>query len=277
MDSLVIFGCGFTGAEVARQALARGTKVVVTTRSMERAAELERLGVAAHADAVLSRERVARLVPRGAGVLIAFAPDGYTDAQIAPALTAAERIVYVSTTGVYGSARGRVDESTPVDPAEPRAEARLAAERVYIDLGGTILRAAGIYGPGRGLHRRIQDGDFRVPGTGQNVVSRVHVADLAAAVLGVLGAAHPVVRGEVFVMADDTPVPQIEAIRWLCQRLEVPMPPSSPLDRVAPTLRHDRAVDNARIKRALALTLAFPSYREGFAACLAAEAISPRG
>jgi nucleoside-diphosphate-sugar epimerase len=277
MDSLVILGCGFTGSEVARQALARGMNVVATTRSPDRASELHRLGVVVHVSPTLSRESVAEIVPQGARVLVAFSPDGRTDTEVAPSLAAAEGVVYISTTGVYGSARGRVDESTPVDATKPRAADRLAAERVYLDRGATILRAAGIYGPGRGLHRRLMAGDFHVPGNGDNVVSRVHVTDLAALVLGVLDAARPVVRGQVFVVADDTPVPQIEAIRWLCERLAVPIPPSSPIEQVASTLRHDRAVDNARIKRVLSLTLTFPSYREGFEACLAAEGISRRG
>ena len=144
-------------------------------------------------------------------------------------------------------------------------------------MGATVLRAAGIYGPGRGLHRRIKEGNFHVPGTGENVVSRIHVVDLAAIVLGAMIAPPAVVRGKVFVVADDTPVPQIEAIRWLCERLQVPVPAALPIDQVAPTLRHDRAVDNARIKSALSMALKFPSYREGFAACLAAEEISRRG
>jgi len=277
MDSLVILGCGFTGAEVARQALERGMKVIATTRSPDRAIDLQQLGVRVHASPTLSRESVAEIIPVGAGVLVAFAPDGQTDAHIAPALTHAERVVYVSTTGVYGSAKGRVDESTPVDATEPRARERLAAENAYLDLGATVLRAAGIYGPSRGLHRRIKDGEFHVPGTGENVVSRVHVADLAAIALGVMAAPQAIVRGKIFVVADDTPVPQIEAIRWLCERLQVAVPTALPIDQVAPTLRHDRAVDNARIKSALSLVLQFPSYREGFAACLAAEEISRRG
>ncbi len=65
---------------------------------------------------------------------------------------------------------------------------------------------------------------------------------------------------------------QIEVIRWLCDRLRLPLPSEAPLDEVAPTLRHDRAVDNAHIKRALSMSLEFPTYREGFEACLAAEA-----
>jgi nucleoside-diphosphate-sugar epimerase len=277
MDSLLILGCGFTGGEVARRAITSGKHVIATTRSPDRAADLRRMGVVVHVAPGLDHASVAAIVEPGAEVLVAFAPDGHTDAEIAPALKGAGRVVYVSTTGVYGSARGRVDESTPLDPSEPRARDRIAAERVYLDLGATVLRAAGIYGPGRGLHRRILAGDFRVPGDGSNVVSRVHVSDLARIVLEVLASPPEKMRGEIFVVADDTPVPQSEAVRWLCDRLGTPVPASSPIDQVAQSLRHDRSVDNARIKRALSYRFEFPSYREGFAACLAAEAINPRG
>ena len=230
-----------------------------------------------HASPTLSRESVAEIVPVGAGVLVAFAPDGQTDAHIAPALTHAERVVYVSTTGVYGSATGRVDESTPVDATEPRAQRDSRRKmRTSISVPPCCARPESTV-PCRGLHRRIKDGEFHVPGTGENVVSRVHVTDLAAIALGVIAAPQAIVRGKIFVVADDTPVPQIEAIRWLCERLQVAVPTSLPIDQVAPTLRHDRAVDNARIKSALSLELKFPSYREGFAACLAAEEISRRG
>jgi nucleoside-diphosphate-sugar epimerase len=170
-----------------------------------------------------------------------------------------------------------VDESTPVDPSEPRAALRLAAERVYLQQGATVLRAAGIYGSGRGLHRRLLTGDFRMPGDGFNVVSRVHVGDLARVVLALFAAPKGEHQGQVFVVGDDAPVPQIEVIRWLCRRLALPLPPSASIDEVAPTLRHDRSVDNTRVKRSLSLALEFPSYREGFEACLAAEGVSPGG
>jgi len=145
------------------------------------------------------------------------------------------------------------------------------------------LRAAGIYGPFRGLHRRMLDRSYRIPGTGANVVSRIHVTDLAMLALAALagpdarrarGAAQAPLDGRAFVVADDTPVPQIEVLQWLAELLAVPLPPSAPIEEVSATLRHDRAVDNGAIKRALGVALRYPSYREGFAACLAAEAIS---
>jgi nucleoside-diphosphate-sugar epimerase len=271
---LVVLGCGFVGREVARLAAGRGFDVIGTTRGapdeVSRAPRLEARSFEMRVVPVLTRAIAEELVPRGAAVLVAFAPDGRTDAEIAPVLAEA-RVVYISTTGVYGRARGHVDESTEVDPSEPRAAERLAAERAYRDRGATVLRAAGIYGPFRGLHRRLLEGTFRIPGSGTNVVSRIHVTDLATWCLAMLGPPGEPHRGEVFVAADDAPVPQMEVIRWLCARLHLELPPEAPIDQVAPTLRHDRAVDNSRIKRALSSSMIYPTYREGFEACLAAE------
>src|SRR5262249_17564868 len=137
----------------------------------------------------------------------------------------------------------------------------------------TVLRAAGIYGPMRGLHRRILDGEFRIPGTGANVVSRIHVEDLATWILAALASGERA-RGRVFVAADAAPVPQIEVIRWLAGELGVPVPPSVELSEAAPTLRHDRAADSRAIREALAVGLRYPSYKEGFARCLAVERAS---
>jgi len=274
---LVILGCGFTGLEVARRARSRGSRVIATTRSPDKMPGLVELGIEARLVSMLDADLVGNVLPAGADVLVALPPDGTTDAEIAPALRSARHVVYISTTGVFGAARGHVDESTPVDPSEPRARVRLEAEGAYLAAGATILRAAGIYGPGRGLHRRLLAGDFRVPDDGSNVVSRIHVADLASLVLAAMAAPLDRVRGEVFVVADDAPVPQIEVIRWLCARLDLPLPAALPIREVAPTLRHDRAVDNTRIKRALSSSLAYPSYREGFEACITAEGVNPRG
>jgi nucleoside-diphosphate-sugar epimerase len=181
---------------------------------------------------------------------------------------------------VYGARRGPIDEATPVDPTEARARERLAAERWYRDAGATVVRAAGIYGPGRGLHLRLKRGTFRMPGDGTNVVSRIHVADLARLIVGVFRRARETERargGEVFLAADDNPVPQLEAIEWLCRRLELPLPPRVPIAEAPATLRHDRAIDNRHIKSWTGLSLLYPSYREGFEACLAEEAVNPPG
>jgi nucleoside-diphosphate-sugar epimerase len=269
MEPLLILGCGFTGTAAASRALAAGRPVRATVRSPEAARTLRVIG----ADVTVAPSLTAALVAplaEGAEVLVSFPPDGVTDEALAKVMGGARSVVYVSSTGVYGERVGIIDEETPTDARDPKAAMRLAAETAWREAGATALRAAGIYGPGRGLHRRLIEGSYRVPGEGERVVSRVHVEDLAAMALGCLAAG---LRGGCFVAADDAPVPQGEVVRWLCEGLGLPWPRSVALSEAPPTLRHDRTVLNARVKRALGLTLRYPSWREGFAQCLRAEGV----
>ncbi|MDI1478582.1 NAD-dependent epimerase/dehydratase family protein [Polyangium sp. y55x31] len=268
-DTLVILGCGFTGTYAAKQALAAGTRVVGTTRSPERAAALSRLGVDVRLAPRLDEALVAPLVREDTRVLVTYPPDDAADASLLPLLYRAASAVYISSTGVYGSASGRIDEETPVDPSEPRAAARLQAEATVRAAGGIVLRAAAIYGPGRGLHVRLARGEHKIAEGGRSVISRIHVEDLARLALAALARAP---KGEVFVVADDAPVPQSEVIDWLCARLGLPRPAEVPRADLPPTLRNDRRVDARKIRRSLGVSLDYPTYREGFVACLAAEA-----
>lgn len=270
-EPLVILGCGFTGLAAARTALAAGRTVRATVRSEAGGAALRALGVEAWVGERLTAAVVDELIGDGAAVLVTFPPDGVSDEAVAGATRRARAVAYVSSTGVYGERVGIIDEETATDAREPKAAARLRAETAWRDAGATALRAAGIYGPGRGLHRRLLEGSYRVPGDGSRVVSRVHVTDLAAMALGCMERG---LRGEVFVAADDAPVPQGEVVRGLCGWLGLAMPASVALSEAPETLRHDRAVVNARVKRALGMTLTYPSWREGFAQCLAAEGIA---
>lgn len=272
IEPLAILGCGFTGTAAACVALAAGREVRATVRTEAAAAPLRRIGAAVTVAPRLTGELVAPLV-EGAEVLVTFPPDGDTDEALAAVMGGALSVVYVSSTGVYGERAGIVDEDTPTDAREPRAAARLGAEAAWREAGAVALRAAGIYGPGRGLHRRMLEGSYRVPGDGSRVVSRVHVDDLAAMALGCLDRAAP---GACFVAADDAPVPQGEVVRWLCDALGLPWPASVALNEAPETLRHDRAAVNARVKAALGLALRYPTWREGFAQCLTAEGVAFR-
>lgn len=266
---LVILGCGYTGTAAARLALDRGDAVVATTRDPARAASLRQMGVDARALPALDGDAVRAMVADGARVLVTFPPDGRTDALVADRLPAGTRVAYVSTTGVYGARRGVIDETTPVDGDSPRAALRLEAEGRWRAAGAVVLRAAGIYGPGRGLHRRLREGTFRLPDDATKVVSRVHVVDLAALCLAALDRG---LRDVAFPVADDAPVPQAEVVRWLVARMGVAPPPTVAIGDAPETLRHDRSVDNRAVKAALGVALRFPTYREGFEDCLAHEA-----
>ena len=261
---LVIVGGGFTGARVARLARDQGGEVVATIRTEARTAKLRAMGVTPLVSGVLSAEVLDAHVDAKTRVLVTIPPDGTTDRAIAPLISQAASIAYVSSTGVYGDASGRVDESTPVDDRTSRAAARLDAERTWRDAGAAIVRAPAIYGPGRGMHLRLARGELRVEG-GTNAISRVHVDDLAAALFALLVRD---TRGALYVAGDLLPSPHIEVVKWICDALAIPMPQPAPAATTDETLRQNRHVDSSRIRKDLGLSLAYPTYREGYAHCL---------
>ncbi len=258
-----MLGCGFAGRAVALAARARGLEVLATVRSEARALALraEGLEVLAAPTLPLDGSLAARVRP-STHVVVAFPPDGLTDAALAPQLAAAGAITYVSSVGVYGAWRGTVDDTTPLpDAPTERGQRVLAAEDAWRRAGATTLRCPGIYGPDRGLHVRIARGLHRIPGDGTRALSRVHVDDLAALVL-----ASARVRQETFVVGDLCPTTHGEIAAWLCAEHHLPMPPHAPLEEVHETLRADRRIDPTRALRVLGITLRYPSYREGMRA-----------
>lgn len=264
---LVFLGVGACALAVARAA--RSThELVGTTRSSDRAALLEAAGIEAVVAPELAVERVSAITA-GAHVLVTFPPDGATDARIAPACGEAKSIVYISSTGVYGPYFGKVDDSTPVDPSNANEKARLEAEHAWHAVGATVLRAPGLYDATTGLHKRLASGKFRLTGEGANPISRIHLDDLASFVLA---ASTPKFRGETFVVGDLAPVPQREAVAWLCDKMGLPLPASVDPSEVHHTLRGGRAVDPSRALALLGVSLKYPTYKEGFGAALAAVA-----
>lgn len=267
---LVLLGVGPAALAVAR-ATHPTRKRIGTTRSPERAPALEAAGIRPFVAPALSPDELEGLVD-GADVVVSFPPDGSTDRRLAPACQKARALVYISSTGVYGPIVGPVDDSTPVTLASPHDSPRLDAEAAWRDVGAVVLRAPGLYDTSTGLHRRLLAGNFRLSGDGSNPISRIHLDDLASLALAALDPAH---RGETFVVGDLAPVPQLEVVTWLCDRLGLPLPPSAPLDQVHPTLRGGRAVDPRRALTRLGVTLRYPTYREGFAAAISGLKTTP--
>jgi nucleoside-diphosphate-sugar epimerase len=180
-----------------------------------------------------------------------------------------KRVVYLSTTGVYGAATV-VDENTPVAPRTEREQARVSEEREVLagPWSALVLRPAAIYGPGRGIHASMREGKYQLFGAGTNYVSRIHVDDLArhaeAAMDSELTGAYPV--------ADEEPCTSHEIAEYCAGLLGIPMPTAASAAELGETRRADRRVDGSAIRRLLGVTLQYPNYREGIAACLEAEA-----
>jgi nucleoside-diphosphate-sugar epimerase len=257
---VVVFGAGYTGAAVCEAALKHGLTALGVVRSLESAAELRARGVEATTAscADVARERVGA----GTHAVVTFPATAAAELDFAPLLAAARAVSYLSTTGVYEDLEGVIDDSTAL-PATSSSKyaAVLAAERAFRSVRAAVLRSPGIYGRERGIHRRLQRGDFKLSGDGSRYGSRIHVEDLAELLLA---SAHT--PGETFVVGDLEPCRQIDMVRWLCEQLGLPLPASAPLEQVHETLRRNRRIDASRALQRLGVSLKYPSFREGFLA-----------
>ena len=252
---VLILGCGYTGQRVAKRFLARGARVTATRRNPQR---LAGLGV----EMVSTNDFAAHVRP-GMLVLHSIPPDGPRD-LLDPLRDNARRIVYLSSTAVYGAA-SIVDEATPVDPATERVRARLEVERAIAEgpWASLILRPAAIYGPGRGVQESVKRGEHSLS---DRFVSRIHVDDLAAhaeaALLSTLSGAYPV--------ADEEPCTSREIAEFCARLLNVAMTGAGQGQAgKMPRFANNRRVDGSAIRRALGITLTYPSYRVGVPAALA--------
>jgi nucleoside-diphosphate-sugar epimerase len=271
----VIIGAGYTGGFLAERLVRSGEDVIVTRRQGASAAALVQTlmptggrlrsgkarGVAVD---LADPATLAGVIPDGAIVVCAAPPGPDPFAEITTLVAAAHsaaRIVYVSSTGVYGPASGEwVDETAPIAPHTRAGRARAAAESA---LGGVgiALRAAGIHGPGRGRVDRIRAGTYRIVGDGSAHVSRVHVIDLVEAIVK---AGTSSLVGAVNV-ADDDPAPIGEVADAVAAHFGLPPPPRVPAADVDPEvagmLNANRRIANRKLKEELGVVLRYPSWR----------------
>jgi nucleoside-diphosphate-sugar epimerase len=188
----------------------------------------------------------------------------------------AKWVGYLSATAVYGDRQGGwVDETTALEPVTERGRWRVASEAAWATSGlpVQIFRLAGIYGPGRSPLDRLREGRaHRVVKAGQ-IFSRIHVDDIAAALLASMARPDP---GRVYNLADDLPAPPQDVIAFAAELLGLPVPPEVPFEAadLSPMARsfyaESKRVANGRVKAELGLRLAHPDYRAGLRAILAA-------
>jgi nucleoside-diphosphate-sugar epimerase len=267
----VILGCGYTGRRVAARLVNRGLQVIATTRHPD---QLVLPGVeTVRFDALESMAPLSRIEP-GAKVLYSIPtldPDR-TNEIVSTLGGRPSRVVYLSTTGVYGAA-GEVDELTPAGPDNEEGHARMRAEHAILSgpWPSIVLRLAAIYGPARGVHVRIRQGTFRLSGDGSNYVSRIYVDDLAthveAALFSDAGGAWPV--------ADECPATSREIAQFCTELLKVPMPANAPESSLHHTQRSNRRVDGSAVRTLLGVSLKYPTYREGIRGALREERNAP--
>jgi nucleoside-diphosphate-sugar epimerase len=273
---------------VARLWQAGGHEVFVVTRSGERARQFAAAGYRPIVADVLQPDSLTRL-PQADSVLFAVGFDRTANASIydvyvaglrdvlASLADATRRVIYISTTGVYGQSHGEVvDESSATEPLREGGKASLAAERVLAAdrLGerAITLRMAGLYGPGRiPLAGAIRRGE-PIPAPAEGSLNLIHVDDAARIVLAAEARAE---APRTYVVSDGHPAVRREYYEELAQLLNAP-PPTFFTPTLEATSRTrgggDKRASNARMLEELGIELEYPTFREGLAAIVAAEA-----
>lgn len=179
------------------------------------------------------------------------------------------RLLFVSSTGVYGQQDGEwVDELSPCQPAGWSGQILLEAEALALGCGipASVVRLAGIYGPGRGWLLEQARAGYRVATEPPLYTNRIHADDAAGLLAYLLQAdARGVALESVYLGVDNEPAALHEVIGWLREQLGVSHWAETSASRRAGSKR----CSNARA-RALGWVPRYSSFREGYAALLAA-------
>jgi len=283
---LVIFGMGYTARALmtAMRPFRFGT-VVGTTRSPQKA---EIMGKGSVDPRVFPGTDMRPDLEKATHVLITAGPEDGADPVLARLRPEFEELAarftwvgYLSTTGVYGDHKGGwVDETTPLAPTTARGRARMAAEMEWNEiyrLKGLplhIFRLPGIYGPGRGPFQKVKSGSARAIIKQGQVFSRIHVDDIAQALLASMKRPRP---GAIYNICDDDPAPPQDVLRYAAELLGQDPPEEVPFEEaeLSPMARsfysESKRVDNTRMKRELRVKLRYPTYKAGLRAILDAE------
>ncbi len=278
MQRLLIIGCG----DIARRALpwlVKHYRVYAAVRSDGLHRELREMGVTPlHAD--LDKPHTLKRLAGIGNLILHFAPpqcNGLRDARTRALLAALStrkilprRLVYISTSGVYGDCRGAcVSEEHPVRPQTARAQRRADAEARLRCFGRShrvavsILRAPGIYAGDRLPLARLARGLPLLRDEEDIHTNHIHADDLAAIAQTALARGR---SGRIYNASDESVLKMGEYFDLISDHLGLPRAPRLPRaeieQRLSPAMLsfmgESRRLTNRRIKRELGVRLKHP-------------------
>ncbi len=286
--TLLIVGCGDIGLRVLR--LVRPAwRVLALTSSPERSPVLRAAGAVPLLGNLDEPSTLGRLGGLADAVLHLAPPplQGATDPRTAALLRAlarggrVQRVVYGSTSGVYGDCGGACfDETRAVNPTTDRARRRVDAEAQLRWFGHrtgarvTLLRIPGIYAanrPGGHPRERLARGTAVLAADDDVYTNHIHADDLARACVAALYRGLP---QRVLHASDDTELKMGAYFDLAADLCGLPPPPRITRDearvQLSPMLMsfmsESRRLTNTRLKRELRLRLLYPTVREGLLA-----------
>jgi len=272
---LLIVGCGDVGMRLIPLLRSRFRVFALTSQS-ERLSELRSAGVIPILGNLDSPQSLYRL--KGlADIVVHLAPppmQGSLDQRtrnLVAILPRHGRLVYVSTTGVYGDCKGATfDETRPVAPVNARAERRVDAERVlrrwarHHEGKLSILRVPGIYAADRLPLERLRQGTPALLDSDDVYTNHIHADDLAQIIALALFRAQPL---RVYHTVDDSALKMGDYFDQVATAFKLPLPPRVPRaelsKQVSPMLlsfmSESRRLSNERMKTELGVRLRWPA------------------
>jgi nucleoside-diphosphate-sugar epimerase len=274
---LLVFGLGYSAQRFIDRYAGDFSHITGTVRTVDKKSALQDSGI----EPLLfgpeqSDLAIASHIAKADMLLVSVPPGPAGDPVLAAfghqiAASPIRRIVYLSTIGVYADhAGGWIDESAALS-GDGRRRMRLDAEAQWRATAGdrvTMLRLAGIYGPGRNALINLRAGTARRVVKPGQVFNRIHVDDIAAAIAAAI--AHP--TAGIWNVCDDEPAPPQDVIAFAATLMGIAPPPEVAFEdaEMSAMARSFYATSNrctnARLKQDLGVALAFPTYRDGLGA-----------
>ena len=291
----LIVGCGYLGKRLAQQLIARGLTVFGTTRGEVHAKLLAGMGVRPLLLELTQPLTYASLTPALSAetldVFLMIPPGRMNDetstkqimlcgtAHVIKALKRANvrKAVMVSSSAVYGQTDGqRVDADTPAEPNGERAMLMLEGEKLWLDGGDaySVLRLAGLYGPGRIVGMRALRQGSPLLGNPDAMLNLVHVQDAVDLLLAMVEGSG---AGRIELGCDGHPVGRLAYYTYLANRLNLPVPQVVD-DQTAATIfgvnadrlarSANKSLDNTVTRKRTGWSPAFTDYKAGLEAIL---------
>lgn len=282
---MLIVGCGYVGRRVAQRLSGVNIQVTGCVRSMASAAGLTGTGIA-----VLQADLDKGIPPAtlhgfdGVFYLVPPPRDGDTDTRMSRFLQAlvadsVRRIVYISTSAVYGDCQGAwITESQATMPTTGRGRRRLDAERQLIawcerhDVQWMVLRVPGIYGPGKLPLARLEKGLPVLRESDAPFTNRIHGDDLAMICVAAMQSNKSNI---VLNVSDGHPSNMTDYFNRVADAAGLPRPPvvtRAEAEQVLSSgmlsfLADSRRMKNHRLLAELDVTLQYPDLDAGLASC----------
>ena len=293
--TVLIVGCGDIGRRVAALLPASRFDVTGVVRSDESRERLATAGVSAVCLDLDRLESGTDWECRSADVFY-FAPPppaGQQDLRMRAFLDtlrgemSVRRIVYISTSAVYGDCQGAwITETQPLNPATPRGHRRQDAEQQLLAWSRAqatqwiILRVPGIYGPGKLPLERLRKGTPVLREEDSPYTNRIHADDLAAICVAAM---HSSIFNTVYNVSDGQPSNMTDYFFRVADAAGLPRPPVVNCEEAQAVLspgmlsflQDSRRMDNSKLLRELGIELQYPDLAAGLVSCFADVAVPP--